>query len=92
MNRPAWVEMIGGILSNGIRTIIVEKLDRLARDLMIQEHIIQDLGKRGIKLISVTEPDLCSDDHPQADAPDHGGDFRVRQIHDRLKIAWRAAA
>lgn len=62
MDRPAWVEMITGILTNGVKTIIIEKLDRLARDLMIQEHIIQDLGRRGITLISVAEPDLCSDD------------------------------
>jgi DNA invertase Pin-like site-specific DNA recombinase len=62
MDRPAWVEMIAGILANGVTTIIIEKLDRLARDLMIQEHIIQDLGRRGITLVSVAEPDLCSDD------------------------------
>lgn len=62
MNRPAWVEMIGRILANGIKTILVEKLDRLARDLMVQEHIIQDMQRRGITLISVAEPDLCSDD------------------------------
>jgi DNA invertase Pin-like site-specific DNA recombinase len=62
MDRPAWVEMIASILTNGVKTIIIEKLDRLARDLMIQEHIIQDLGRRGITLVSVAEPDLCSDD------------------------------
>jgi hypothetical protein len=38
------------------------KLDCLARDLMIQEHIIADLQRRGINLISVAEPDLRSDD------------------------------
>jgi len=62
MNRPAWVEMVSRILANGIKTILVEKLDRLARDLMVQEHIIQDMQRRGITLISVAEPDLCSDD------------------------------
>lgn len=62
MERPAWVEMIGCILANGVKTVIIERLDRLARDLMIQEHILQDLQRRGITLISVAEPDLCSDD------------------------------
>ncbi|HEV2198394.1 MAG TPA: recombinase family protein [Bryobacteraceae bacterium] len=62
MDRPAWVEMVGCILANGVKTIIIEKLDRLARDLMIQEHILEDLRRRGITLISVAEPDLCSDD------------------------------
>jgi DNA invertase Pin-like site-specific DNA recombinase len=62
MDRPAWVDMIAAIMANGVKTIVIERVDRLARDLMIQEHIIQDLGKRGITLLSVAEPDLCSDD------------------------------
>lgn len=62
MDRPAWVEMVGCILANGVKIVIIERLDRLARDLMIQEHILQDLQQRGITLISVAEPDLCSDD------------------------------
>ncbi len=62
MDRPTWVEMVGAILTNGVRTVIIERLDRLARDLMVQEHILQDLQRHGIKLISVAEPDLCSDD------------------------------
>ncbi len=62
MNRPAWTAMMSVILANGVRTIVIEKLDRLARDLMIQEHIIADLQRRDITLISVAEPDLCSND------------------------------
>ena len=59
-DRPAWVEMMQSL--NGVRTIIVEALDRLARDLMVQEHIIEDLRSREITLISVREPDLGGDD------------------------------
>lgn len=62
MDRPAWVEMIAAIMANGVRTIVIERLDRLARDLMVQEHIIADLQRRGIVLISTAEPDLCSAD------------------------------
>jgi DNA invertase Pin-like site-specific DNA recombinase len=58
--RPSWMEMIGQL--NGTRTIFVEKLDRLARDLMVQEHIIADLRGRRVDLVSVGEPDLCVDD------------------------------
>ncbi len=47
---------------NGTRTIIIERLDRLARDLMVQEHIIADLRHREITLFSAAEPDLCIDD------------------------------
>lgn len=62
MNRPAWIEMMKVIMANGVKTIVVERLDRLARDLMIQEHIIADTRERGITLISAAEPDLCVDD------------------------------
>lgn len=48
--------------SNGTKMVLIEKLDRLARDLMIQESIIADLRKQGFEIVSVLEPDLCSDD------------------------------
>jgi len=35
-----------------VRTIIIEKPDRLARDLMVQEATIADLQKHGFTLIS----------------------------------------
>lgn len=62
MERPAWVEMISQILTNGVKTIIVEGLDRLARSQGIQEYILLDLRKRGITLVSTKEPDLESED------------------------------
>lgn len=62
MDRPAWAEMMTALLGNGVKTIIIEKLDRLARDLMVQELTIADLAKNGITLISVAEPDLMAND------------------------------
>jgi len=41
---------------------LIEKLDRLAHDLMVQETIIGDLRKRDFELVSVTEPDLLQHD------------------------------
>jgi DNA invertase Pin-like site-specific DNA recombinase len=61
-NRPALQELLTAIADSDVRIVIIEKLDRLARDLMVQETIIGDLRKRGIELVSVAEPDLCSDD------------------------------
>jgi DNA invertase Pin-like site-specific DNA recombinase len=49
-DRPAWTEMIGKL--NGVKTIIVEKLDRLARELFIQEYIVRDFSKRGLTLLT----------------------------------------
>ncbi len=59
-DRPAWVEMLDRIVNNGVRTIVIERLDRLARDLMVQEHIFADLANRKITLVSTVEPDLGS--------------------------------
>jgi DNA invertase Pin-like site-specific DNA recombinase len=50
--------MMMALHGNGVKTIIIEKLDRLARDLMVQEATIADLGKHEFSLISVAEPDL----------------------------------
>ena len=61
-NRPALQDLLLALYSNGVKTVIIEKLDRLARDLMVQETIIADMRKKGITLISVAEPDLMVDD------------------------------
>ncbi len=64
-NRPALAEMMVDLQQNGhgIKTVIVEKLDRIARDLMIQETIIQDFKENGISLVSAMEgADLLDND------------------------------
>ncbi len=61
-NRPAFVELMEALHSNGVKLVLIEKLDRLARDLMVQETIIGDLRKHGFQLVSVLEPDLLQDD------------------------------
>src|ERR1035438_5139146 len=61
-DRPAWSELMTALHSNGVKAVIVEKLDRLARDLMVQETIVADLKKHGFELVSVAEPDLMAND------------------------------
>lgn len=61
-NRPALQNLLLAIDNGEVRMVLIERLDRLARDLMVQETILGDLRKRGITVVSVTEPDLCSDD------------------------------
>lgn len=51
-DRPALMAMIEAILSNGVRTIIVEGLDRLARETRVQESLILYLASKDIQLIS----------------------------------------
>jgi DNA invertase Pin-like site-specific DNA recombinase len=60
--RPALIDMMEALHSNGVRLVLIESLGRLARDLMVQETILHDLKRNGFDLVSVSEPDLCSDD------------------------------
>lgn len=45
-----------------IEAVLIFKLDRLARDLYIQEHLIRKLEEHKVKLISLKEPELDSSD------------------------------
>jgi DNA invertase Pin-like site-specific DNA recombinase len=57
--RPAFQEMVSAILKNGVRTIIIEGMDRLARDLQIQTALITYLASKEIRLISArTDQDI----------------------------------
>ena len=51
-HRPAFKEMISEILRNGVNIIIIESLDRLAREYRIQEQLLIYLVSKGIDLIS----------------------------------------
>ncbi len=62
MDRPAFNAMLEALLLNGTRTVLIERLDRLARDVYIQEGTIRLLKEKGFELISVSEPDLNSND------------------------------
>lgn len=62
MERPAFAEMRALMIENGIKVVVIEKLDRLARDLLVQETILADFRKHQITLLSTMEPDLCSEE------------------------------
>jgi len=51
-DRPAFLEMVQAILANGVRAIVVEGLDRLAREVRIQESLILYLAAKEITLLS----------------------------------------
>jgi DNA invertase Pin-like site-specific DNA recombinase len=61
-DRPAFQEMLTALLSNGVRMVLIERLDRIARDIVVQESILKELNRKGFELVSVSEPDLCSND------------------------------
>jgi DNA invertase Pin-like site-specific DNA recombinase len=62
MDRQAWAAMMTALHSNGVKTILIERLDRLSRSLLVQEATIAELQKQGFRLVSAHEPELMSDD------------------------------
>ena len=64
--------MLERLLSNGVRTIVVETANRFARDLMVQEVGYAMLKERGIELIATDKPDAFLDDTPTARADPSG--------------------
>jgi DNA invertase Pin-like site-specific DNA recombinase len=51
-NRPAFQTMMTEILRNGIKTVIIESLDRIAREYRVQESLLIYMAAKGVDLIS----------------------------------------
>ena len=61
-NRPAFTDILGQILGNGVKVIVVENLTRLARNFVVQDTILTYLASRGVTLISAdTGADVTKD-------------------------------
>jgi DNA invertase Pin-like site-specific DNA recombinase len=90
MDRPKFAEMISAIeaLPEGSkRCIVVERLDRLARDLMISEFLLAECRKRNIPVYAADQNDL-------RDMASDGGDptrVLLRQILGAL-AQWEKSA
>lgn len=63
-DRPALSELFAALLeyTENPPVVLIEKLDRLARDVVVQEVIIRDIIAHRWELISTMEPDSCSSD------------------------------
>lgn len=61
-DRPAFKDMVSRILKNGVKTIIIEGTDRLARTLQVQEQLIAYLSAKEINLISARTESVITDD------------------------------
>lgn len=51
-DRPVFAEMIAAVLDDGVRHVLVESLQRLAREYRIQEQLLIYLASKGIQLIA----------------------------------------
>lgn len=62
-DRPGLAELFAGLeVSKDVKGVLIYKLDRLARDLYVQEHLIRELKKCSVELISLSEPNLGDGD------------------------------
>lgn len=62
-NRPGLSEMFDYLeAQTDLDGVLIFKLDRLARDLYIQEHLLRKLQDMNRALISIKEPDICNND------------------------------
>lgn len=63
LDRPMYKQMMTECANTGIKTIVIERLDRLSRDVLIQETAIRRQFQRSsLELLSTCEPDLMSKD------------------------------
>jgi DNA invertase Pin-like site-specific DNA recombinase len=51
-DREALTDLFVALKANGVRLVLVERADRLARDLMISEILLGEFRKLGVKVIS----------------------------------------
>ncbi len=61
-DRPGLAALLDRIESNGVRVVIVERADRLARDLMVSEVIIDQLSRLGAQVLTADGADLTTAD------------------------------
>lgn len=62
-DRPGLTDLFVRIKANGVRVVLVERADRLARDLMVGELILAEFRKHGVKVIACDSgTDLTVDD------------------------------
>jgi DNA invertase Pin-like site-specific DNA recombinase len=83
---------VGAIASNGVRTIMVETANRLARDLIVQETGHRMLKGKGIEIIAAHSPGAFVDDTPTATFVRQvlGTVARLDKAMTRRQATWRA--
>ncbi len=61
-DRPGLAALLDRIESNGVEVVIVERADRLARDLMVNEVIVDQLTRAGARVLTADGADLTAAD------------------------------
>jgi DNA invertase Pin-like site-specific DNA recombinase len=60
--RPGLAALLDRVESNGVKLVLVERADRLARDLMVQEIILDQCKRVGVRVVAADGTDFSDDD------------------------------
>jgi DNA invertase Pin-like site-specific DNA recombinase len=63
-NRPGLAAILDRVESNGVHVVLIERADRLARDLMVSEVILQKFRDAGARVLTADGQELTADDDP----------------------------
>jgi site-specific DNA recombinase len=63
-DREGFSEMLTRIAGNCVRLVLVERADRLARDLLVQETLLNSLIKLGVRVVDSAGTDLTDESDP----------------------------
>jgi DNA invertase Pin-like site-specific DNA recombinase len=61
-DRPGLAALLDRLESNGVRVVLVERADRLARDLMVNEVIVDQFTRAGARVLTADGADLTTAD------------------------------
>ncbi len=56
-DRPRFVEMLTAMMTNGVKTVVIESLDRFARGIQVQCTLLAKLAAEGLTLIAANTGD-----------------------------------
>jgi len=68
-NRPGLAALLDRVETNGVRVVLLERADRIARDLMVQEIILAQFRQIGVQVIECeggNDLTISGDDNPTA--------------------------
>lgn len=76
--RPGLGALLDRVEANGVRLVLIERADRLARDLLVGEIILSDFRKHGVRVVAADGGVDTAEENPNA--PDAATRTLVRQV------------
>lgn len=88
-DRPAFLAMLNFCQESGIKTVLIERMDRLARKFSTGEALIAACQKAGVTIINTSTGDILTDDSPDPDNWFIGSLFLLMAEWDKRKVVHR---